>query len=212
MQSFNDRPDYLIRRLDFAEKILLTAAFSVFCYRMAVGYAATGNPMNLLYLLDQFVVVVFIVFRRRARSITLRFTDWAVGLLGTFLSMLLGPVTAGNALAPASVTAFLWLIGFCLHMSAKVSLRRSFGVVAANRGVKSSGAYRFVRHPMYAGYMLVHLAFWLAGPNVYNTMLIAVIWALFVMRIVAEERILQQDEDYQALMQQTRYRLVPGIY
>ncbi len=34
----------------------------------------------------------------------------------------------------------------------KVLLGLSFGVVAANRGVKIGGPYSFIRHPMYAGY------------------------------------------------------------
>ena len=55
--------------------------------------------------------------------------------------------------------------GFVLQLSAKLTLRRSFGVVAANRGVKASGPYRLVRHPMYAGYALTHVGFLLAGPN-----------------------------------------------
>ena len=39
-------------------------------------------------------------------------------------------------------------------MAAKFSLARSFGLAPANRGVKSRGAYAFLRHPMYLGYVV----------------------------------------------------------
>ena len=55
------------------------------------------------------------------------------------------------------------LIGLILHLGAKLNLRRSFGIVPADRGVKTLGLYAFVRHPMYLGYMVAHVGFLLGG-------------------------------------------------
>ena len=41
----------------------------------------------------------------------------------------------------------IMLIGLYVQISAKVILGRSFGLIAANRGIKVEGPYRIVRHP-----------------------------------------------------------------
>ena len=65
------------------------------------------------------------------------------------------------------------LIGLYVQISAKVILGRSFGLIAANRGIKVAGPYRIVRHPIYAGYTIIHVGFLLALP------LIVEPWPLF---------------------------------
>ena len=51
------------------------------------------------------------------------------------------------------------MLGLTLTCYGFWSLGRSFGVVAANRGIKSRGPYSFVRHPIYLGFLV---AFWVA--------------------------------------------------
>ncbi len=199
------------RQLDLVEKYVLAAVFGLFAYRMIQGYMVGGSPVTLIYLADQCVIVAFILFRRPPKELSVRFNDWFVGVAGTFLAILLGP-PSDTALAPAVVYTALLLLGFAIHFSAKLSLRRSFGVVAANRGVKASGPYRLVRHPMYLGYVVSQAGLLLAGPTLMNAIIIAMCWALFLMRIVAEERLLMRDEAYQAFASRTRFRLVPGVY
>jgi protein-S-isoprenylcysteine O-methyltransferase Ste14 len=99
-----------------------------------------------------------------------------------------------------------------VHLAAKLTLRRSFGVIAANRGVKLSGPYRIVRHPMYLGYMLTQAALIVSGPSLRNCLLVACCWTLQVARILAEERVLRADARYADLMRTTPHRLVPGLF
>ena len=79
---------------------------------------------------------------------------------------------------PRCGSACCSMAGLLLHLGAKLSLRRSFGIVAADRGIKIEGPYRLVRHPMYLGYMLVHLALLLAGPLWWNATIFALTWIL----------------------------------
>ncbi len=206
-------PSRLVRAdvLDAAEKWIFAAVFTFFAWRMIEAFVATGSPVTLLYMFDQMVVLVFILLRRAPKELSLRLDDWFVGFAGTLLAVLIGPPT-GNPLAPETVVWGFLLLGLAVHLSAKFALRRSFGVVAANRGVKVSGPYRLVRHPMYLGYILSHVGILLAGPNLTNVVLIAAIWAFLVARIVAEERVLLRDAAYQQLCAVTRWRLVPGVY
>jgi protein-S-isoprenylcysteine O-methyltransferase Ste14 len=87
--------------------------------------------------------------------------------------------------------------------------------VETERGqhVITDGPYRFVRHPMYSaailGCLFDPLAFgswWMAIP----TMLLAV---LFIWRTANEDRTLQEElPGYREYMQQTPYRLLPGVW
>ena len=197
--------------LDRVEKGLLLAVFSFFVVRMVGSWLDTRALINLLYLADQSLVVGFILFRRPTEAISRRPADWVSGLAGTFLPLLLLPAS-GTPLMPMAACWALMLLGTATHLAAKLTLRRSFGVVAANRGVKLSGPYLFVRHPMYLGYMLSQLGFFLAGPHLANLVILAGLWSLQVGRILAEERVLGADAAYGALVRRTRWRLVPGVY
>jgi protein-S-isoprenylcysteine O-methyltransferase Ste14 len=104
------------------------------------------------------------------------------------------------------------LAGLYLQISAKLSLGQSFGLVAANRGVKVIGPYRFVRHPMYAGYMIAHIGFLLAFPSLWNVTLYSAEFVIQVARLLREEHFLRQDQEYRAYAARVRYRLLPAIF
>src|SRR3712207_5654835 len=106
----------------------------------------------------------------------------------------------------------LMLAGFMLQIAAKMTLRRSFGVVAANRGVKVGGPYRVIRHPMYAGYLLTQIGFLLTNPSVWNASIYAIALGFQISRILAEERVLSRDASYRAFTAAVPYRLAPGIF
>ena len=164
-----------------------------------------------LYVLDQILVVMFLLLRRSAQRYSERPVDHVIALISAMLPLLAVPPSQGNLL-PLSMLAVCLLTGIVLHLGAKLSLRRSFGVLPADRGVKSRGMYRFVRHPMYLGYILVQLSLVLAGPLMWNICLFIVSCVFFALRISAEERLLGHSPDYQALCRTTRYRLIPGVY
>ena len=62
----------------------------------------------------------------------------------------------------------LQLAGLAWQVAAKVTLGRSFGLLPAARGLVTSGPYRVVRHPIYLGYLITHLAFVAANPTMWN--------------------------------------------
>lgn len=166
---------------------------------------------NALYLFDQTLILCFLLFRRPAHLVTERPLDFLLAIAGTALPMLAQPAS-GNSLVPPVICSALMIIGLIVHLSAKLSLRRSFGIIPADRGIKSAGAYRFVRHPMYLGYMIVELGLFLNGPQMWNAAVFALHWALFLYRMIAEERVLRRNPDYAAYCARTPYRLIPGVY
>lgn len=197
--------------LDIGERYIFLVVYGFLAWRMVGAFQATASPIPLLYLLDQLVVLAFLLVRRRSTEMSLRPGDWIIGFCGTLLPILV-VAPSGEPLAPFPVVLGFMLSGLVIHVLAKLSLRRSFGIVAANRGVMSAGTYNFVRHPMYLGYMISHIGILLAGPNVLNLSAILACWGFLILRIAAEERVLTQDAAYRELCKRTRWRLIPWVY
>lgn len=118
----------------------------------------------------------------------------------------------GEPLVPVGVCGAFMLMGLGMNIWAKLSLRRSFGVVAANRGVKTRGPYVFIRHPMYFGYVLTQIGFLLSNPTAWNATIYTAALALQILRISAEETILFEDTRYRAYASNVRYGFIPGIF
>ncbi|MFO1186535.1 MAG: methyltransferase [Alphaproteobacteria bacterium] len=102
--------------------------------------------------------------------------------------------------------------GFAFQIWAKLTLRKRFGIVAANRGVQARGPYALVRHPMYAGYTITEIGFFLAHPSLWNGVVYMGAVSFQILRILAEERYLARDPAYGDLRTRVRWRLVPGVF
>lgn len=191
---------------DQVEKVVLAGAYALLAYRLLPDLSS--HPVNVVYLMAEAMIILLVIFRRTASEISHRSADWVVGFAGTFLTLMV--VQAEGAVVPYG--GLLMLVGFAISLSAQLSLRRSFGVVAANRGVRTGGVYGVVRHPMYLGYFLTQLGFLLANPALWNLAL-CVVWTVCqIYRVHAEERVLSDDTGYAAFAQRVRYRLVPFVY
>jgi protein-S-isoprenylcysteine O-methyltransferase Ste14 len=196
---------------DLLEKIVVTLLLGTLATRMIPAAVESEAWQNWIILLAEGCVAFFVLIRRPTTVITRRPRDWVLGFGGTFAAMLAVP-SSDVPLVPLQICLFLMLAGLFIQLYAKFVLRRSFGVVAANRGVKIGGPYRFVRHPMYAGYALTHIGFLLSGPTVWNFAVYALALGLNIARLVAEERVLMDDPAYREMAARVRYRLFPGIF
>jgi protein-S-isoprenylcysteine O-methyltransferase Ste14 len=98
-----------------------------------------------------------------------------------------------NAVSQISVLgAMLWLAGTVLAGIALWSLRYAFSIEPEARLVVRTGAYGFVRHPVYAAYVLQYLGIWLIYPSIVLAAGIAIWFALTVLRMHFEESILME--------------------
>lgn len=197
------------RLLDLSEQLAVLALYVWFVARLWPDDFSPSNWYPVLILLSEGLVVFLLLIRRPTDRISINPSDWAVAAAGTFLTLL---VDKAGAPLFGQLGACLILIGLAIHVGAKLSLRRSFGLVAANRGVKVGGLYRLVRHPMYAGYMLSHIGFLLIAPLLWNLAIYAAAWVFLIARIYAEERVLSEDAEYRAFKSRVRYRLLPGVF
>jgi protein-S-isoprenylcysteine O-methyltransferase Ste14 len=92
----------------------------------------------------------------------------------------------------AALGGMLWLAGTVLVGIALWSLRYAFSIEPEARHVVRTGAYRFVRHPVYAGYVLEYLGIWLIYPSTVLAAGIGIWLGLTLLRMHFEESILRQ--------------------
>ncbi|OWV75126.1 isoprenylcysteine carboxyl methyltransferase [Rhizobium sp. R339] len=197
--------------LDIVEKVLISYFFVAIVMRVLPQMQDNRAVIDCLLLISEGAAAFLILMRRPTRNTSLRLFDWTVTAVGTLFPLLVLP-SATQPLAPLTLCVMVMAFGLALQISAKLTLRRSFGLVPANRGVKIGGPYKFVRHPMYAGYLLTHIGFFLAHPSLWNFAIYATALMAQCFRLLAEERLLKQDAAYTAFMATTRYRLVPFVF
>lgn len=184
--------------------------FTLACIAFWESFLRTGKWTSLFWMASEGVVVVLLVFRRPSRNVSRSPWDWIAGIAGSLLVLLVRPT--GEAVAPDAAGFALQLVGTGFQLYGKVVLGRSFGIVAANRGVVSSGPYRLVRHPIYLGYLVTHAGFLLSNMSARNVLIYAAAYVFQIARIYAEERILSEDDSYRDYRRCVRYRLIPGIF
>jgi len=199
------------RVLDWAERLLVLGFYGWLVARLLGKYLADGGVVNLLLLPSEGMVVVFLLVRRPAATISRRPAEWLLASAATIAPLLVS-TGIGEPLIPVPAAAFLLIAGLVIQVWAKLTLGRSLGLVPAHRGLKLSGPYRFVRHPMYAGYALSHLAFLLVNPTWWNVAVYGVCYGLQVPRLLAEERLLRSDPGYRDYERVVRSRLIPGVF
>lgn len=194
--------------IDLGERLFALVLFATFAARLS--QTIDLRPYNLLVILSEGLVVYFIIIRRQAQVVTMRPLDWLAALLGTALPMLFG--AGGQVFVPAVIGTSVISAGLLLAIWAKINLRKSFGIAAANRGTVIQGPYRGIRHPMYAGYIMVHTGFLLNNPIQWNVFIYVTATISQIVRILAEERVLTMDPQYADYRRHVRYRLLPGVF
>ncbi len=109
------------------------------------------------------------------------------------------------------------LVGYALGSYALIENAYFSGMVRiqTDRGqrVVSSGPYRWVRHPGYAGALLVYCATPLFLDSMWTFVPALFLTAVLIIRTNLEDRTLQAElAGYRDYAQRVRYRLVPGIW
>jgi protein-S-isoprenylcysteine O-methyltransferase len=109
----------------------------------------------------------------------------------------------------------LCVAGMAVLVAARQTLGRNWSQTVAakeDHELITSGPYRYMRHPMYAGGMLaaVGSAIVVGGPFIF---LLLILGALFLWRVVAEDRLMarQFPNEYPAYMGRTK-ALIPSVW
>ena len=196
---------------DLLARAFVGTLFLLLSINLLEDFLRTERMTGLLLLVSESLVVVLTVMRRRAYLV-----DTSAAAMTITAIALVGPPLLrtgdGVGLLPDGLTALLSSAGVCLVIAGKFTLGRSFGIVPANRGVVDKGPYLLVRHPIYAGYLVTHLAFVAAHPRPWNIAVVIISDAALISRALFEERVLRKDERYRAYCGRVGWHLVPGIF
>lgn len=98
----------------------------------------------------------------------------------------LGPIIATKSHVFAS--DLLSIAGFLMVVFATLELGASIGISPANRGLVRSGIYRYIKHPMYIGYVISEIGLVLLNPV--NFIVLILSGFLYIKRAKFEKKML----------------------
>jgi protein-S-isoprenylcysteine O-methyltransferase Ste14 len=173
-------------------------------------YQESRSLIGAVFFAVQLWIVVAYLVRRPARRVSQRAGDWLLAFGGTFGGVLFRP-DGLHPHAGVDVGLGLQVAGLAVCVAAFIALGRSFGFAPADRGVRRHGPYAIVRHPIYAGYVLLLLGYLAQSLSVRNALVMIFVCGCNAGRIQAEERLLATETEYVTYQSDVRWKLVPGI-
>lgn len=195
----------------------LLRCFAVLVYVYAVSNLAVSwwkDPTRLtlmFLLLTEGYTLALVLIARRARLRDMSPMAVAATIYAMFFFSLVS-AEGTQRFMPESVGVGLFLVALLWQFAAKATLGRCFGLLPACRGIVVAGPYRVVRHPIYLGYLVGHVGFLMVNFSLRNAAVLATLYVAQVIRIVLEERVLAQNEDYRSYQRRVRWRLIPGLF
>lgn len=171
------------------------------------GFPLIAAAVNTL------IVVVTMIIRRPPKRVTPNPLYWLLAFVATYwLVLILGLLQQGRPLAANWIADSIAVVGLLVVVWARFSLGRNIGFVPAQRELVHTGAYAYMRHPIYTGMLLTNLAFVLRAFSPLNALLMGLgaFWLIPVKSLV-EEDFLRDDPQYAAYMQRVRARWIPFV-
>lgn len=113
------------------------------------------------------------------------------------------------------VAEILVIIGYIFIVLVFKENQYASRIIEVEKGqtVIQSGPYRFVRHPMYVGTLLMYIATPLALGSYWAIIPALFLIPILIARIINEESVLTEElQGYSDYKLKTRFRLVPGIW
>jgi protein-S-isoprenylcysteine O-methyltransferase Ste14 len=187
-----------------------------------IGVLAASHTISIIY----WALTNPAALQRRVSSGPIAETRTAqkIIIMGLWLSVFASVVFSaldhrfGWSQVPAAVCVVgdvLVAIGIAITLLVVIQNNYAAATVRVEEGqtVVASGVYRFVRHPMYVGNVIMLAGIPLALGSYWGLLLIIPGTLVLVYRILDEEKLLTQElAGYREYTQEVRYRLVPYMW
>lgn len=187
---------------------VMASLWGLFAYRHILAFQNSGEWAYLVISASEMLSATLFIFRSAPVTVSKDPLDWFFAVVGTFLPLLSIPASWG--LLPAAKN--LIVLGLFLQIFGLLSLNRSYALVAAKRKIKTKGMYRFVRHPLYASYLMLITGYILSNTTWWNLLLFLMSLGFLFVRLVREEKHLALDPVYAEYAQRVRYRIIPFVF
>ncbi|MFL5758334.1 MAG: methyltransferase family protein [Thermomicrobiales bacterium] len=209
-----------LRALTFRQGDLALCAFILFTasIRAVNGFGAARDGDILLTLNHTIVAIAMLINAvlclMRGPAIA-RSRGWLIPVI----AISGGYLANGVAILPMTWqpdwliagTTLLVTLSYTVIIWALLTLRRSFSVFPEARKLITHGPYRYIRHPLYAGYFVTYVCFALPRLSVWAIAVCAAGIGCEVWRALQEEKILRQNfPDYDAYAARTP-RFLPRL-
>lgn len=127
--------------------------------------------------------------------------------MGTFYVFAFQP--GSTDLGYPALAASLMCFGALIAIWAAMSLGRSFGIRPVLRSVRTGGPYRFVRHPLYAAYILMDIGEIVGHPTIGNCAVAICGASLLLWRASLGEAVLCHDPQYAKYKLRVKSKIFP---
>jgi protein-S-isoprenylcysteine O-methyltransferase Ste14/uncharacterized membrane protein (UPF0127 family) len=210
-EEYKSAPNAMQTFLHWPTNIGLGILWGQLVYLSILKWQTGGEPLSLGIIVYNTLLLMMFFTRRESVETSKKFIDWFIPIGTAIASMLFRPIGvsvdvlgyASSIIQVTGITAIILSLG---------SLGRSFGIIPANRRVKISGAYSFVRHPLYSSELIFYVGFLLGHPSSRNFILFTLIFLGQLWRAVSEEKLLLKDDKYRKYYATVPYRFIPGVF
>lgn len=171
-----------------------------------------GLPL-IASVLNTSLVIITMVIRRPPKRVTPNPWYWLLAFVASYwLVFIIFFLQKGSSLVANWLTDSLAVLGLVVVLWARISLGKNIGFIPAQRELVSTGAYAYMRHPVYSGVLITTTAFVLRAYSPLNVLLLGlgVFWFIPIKSLI-EESFLRHDPQYAAYMQRVRSRWIPFV-
>jgi protein-S-isoprenylcysteine O-methyltransferase Ste14 len=194
---------------EYLAKVFLILSYGAFLYRNLEFLSQQMKPSVVLLAVFNFVVILVVLTRRPAKRVGKDWFTILVTLGGTYCPIFF---MGSSAVHEIILLQIIGSMGLLVSLSGLWVLRKSFGLLPADRGIVQHGIYRLIRHPLYAGYFMSISCFLVQNLTRWNIICYC-LWILCEwLRLLREERLLSQNPEYVEYKRKTKWRIFPFVW
>lgn len=206
----NSRPPFLQGRLD---RIIAFIAMVPTLYLTYYRYQhmRLGVPLAS-FTIGTLITFLTMILRRPPKRITPNPLYWLLAFAATYWPLLtLAVIQQGRPAVSSMVSDAVAIGSLAVIVWARLSLGRNIGMVPAQREIVTSGAYRYLRHPIYTGLFLGSLGVALRAYTPRNVLILGLGISWYLIKSIVEENFLRADPQYAAYLERVRSRWIPFV-
>lgn len=181
-----------------------------FAWQTWLTYDLSNKKIFLLLFIAEFFTVCLVIFAKKTDTRDFSILPILLTITASFYFFLIY-LNQGVSLIPEWLGELIMIIGITIQFISKIYLGRNFGLLPARRGIVTKGPYRIVRHPIYLGYFITHMAFLFSLFSIHNLLVYVFLYTIQFGRMYYEEKNLISDPTYQIYTKKVKYKFIPFL-
>lgn len=151
----------------------------------------TNQYILLLFAIKTALISIFFYIRLPSQNIKTPLIESVISYISTFLPLMYRENTTLFSSDTHLIFFSTYLAGHLLSIFSIITLGKSFGLSPQKRELVSSGIYKYVKHPIYTGYVISEFSFTIMNISPRNVSIFLLATSLYFVRSKMEDRILR---------------------